>query len=153
MNPFSKTAFLEQSPCLHYKVKQLPAYRTICVKDLQAGFEWVQEKYTQNITDQFRSVCCLYNRWEKCITDLLIEKCGPQQDQSIRILIGSATTHLLGEFCRFNRFDPTSDMCLKYFQPKEIIPKGPLSNSYPSWFFSFACPNVGYGIIPERDTI
>jgi len=105
------------------------------------------------LTQQFQSVCCVYNRWEKCITDYLIEKCGPQQDKSIRILIGSATTHILGEFCRFDSFNPTGDLCLSYFQPKDMIPKGLKSNSYPSWFFSYQCPNIGYGILPEKDIL
>ncbi len=125
------------------------------MKDLQAGLEWIQTKFTSfngyNNKHQFHSVCCIYNRWEKCITDYLIEKCGPQQDQSIRILIGSATTYVLEEFCRFDLFNPSTDLCKQYFQPNKMIPKGLLSDSFPSWVFSYQCPNIGYGILLDKD--
>ncbi len=143
--------FLKHSPCLHEKVKQLPDYRSICVKDLQSGYEWIQNTFKNDSKQQFRSMCCVYNRWEKCITDYLLNKCGPHSDQAIRVLIGSATTFLLEEFCKFNRYDPESNLCQLYFQPKDMIPKGLLSNSYASWFFSYQCPNIGYGVILEKD--
>ena len=62
----------------------MPEYRSICVRDLQAGLEWMQDTIRENLTAQFQATCCIYNRWEKCITDYLIQECGPTGDQSIR---------------------------------------------------------------------
>ena len=102
-----------------------------------------------------RSTCCAYNQWEDCIMGQLEHECGgPPSADPFRYLIHEGSFQSVGLLCdktEYNYKNP--DKCDKsvYEAPHWFKPKGVKSRSAISYGFSMACPNVGWGIYPERD--
>lgn len=140
-----------------HRVKLSQDYRLNCIRPFQSSGEWIEERILneqQNITMFFRSICCMYNRWENCISKQLTIKCGQESSLIFPYLIHFNSIDLIPIFCPKQEFDPDNlDQCKKeeYEAPDDFRPKGWRSNSLISHLFSYYCPNVGYGIDLNKD--
>ena len=117
----------------------------MCVQPLQAGSEYIM-KY-EDIRTSFAGICCTYNRWESCIKGFLNDVCGPESPQIIVDMIHFSVMQLPDQVCPPSYFDPKSKLCTDILPPLHTKAKGAKSNSFFSYLFSWACPNVGYGIV------
>ena len=140
-------------------VKLSTNYRSKCVRALQADGEYFTNKFLTNepknqsmkeITHDLMShVCCQYNRWERCIADHSIAKCGPESANIIPYLIHSTSFNLVKDVCPQYRYNPANvEQCPPeiVYAPADFVPKGYGSNSLLSHAFSYLCPNVGWGL-------
>ena len=139
-------------------MKLSPSYRRQCIRPLQAAGEWIHQneisRATPNLTNYLRNTCCAYNRWEGCILDHLTTNCGKPSADVFPYLIHQGSLDLLRFLCRPFKYDPNNPKeCdpSQFSAPESLRPKGLSSNSLISYIFSYSCPNVGWGIVPERD--
>lgn len=153
-----RNEFLKYSDCLIHRVKLAPRYRKECIQPLQAAGEWVHKnavaQKVPNIAQALRATCCAFNKWEQCILGQLTEECTQPSADVFPYLIHHISSDLVKYICstlRFNHKDPSQCREDEYIPPKNFVAQGLKSTSLMSWVFSFSCPNVGIGIIPERD--
>lgn len=135
-------------------MKQSLDYRMDCVRELQASSEWIHNRAQKDLDIEkfFRNNCCVFNRWEQCISNQLKRKCGQKSDQVFAHFIHHSSLYILKSLCHnFNASQSTSCRSEELKAPKNYIPKGLHSDSIISYLFSRNCPNVGFGIDQGRD--
>jgi len=84
----------------------------------------------------------------------LTDNCGKPSADVFPYLIHQGSLDLLRYLCKPLKYDPEDPQKCeksKYIAPESLKPKGLWSNSLVSYIFSYSCPNVGWGIVPERD--
>lgn len=139
-------------------MKLSKSYRRECIRPLQAAGEFIHEnsisQRTPSFTEYLTNTCCAFNKWENCILSHLTEHCGKPSADVFPYLIHQGTLNLLRHLCQPLKFDPENPKHCdknKFIAPESLTPKGLHSNSILSYVFSYSCPNVGWGIVPERD--
>jgi len=150
--------FLKYSNCLIFDVKLSPDYRRECIRPLQAAGEFIHERAMAtkkpDLLDFLKNTCCAFNKWEGCILRHLTERCGKPSADVFPYLIHQGSLDLLRYLCKPLKYDPEDPKKCdksKYIAPESLKPKGLSSPSLISYIFSYSCPNVGWGIVPERD--
>lgn len=136
-------------------IKLKPFYREECIRPFQIGHEFVHESALRslNISQFVRGFCCVGNRWQKCIVNKLSQHCGKESEQTIVDFIHQSTVAIFKYLCPIARYDPSNprECPPEIVGPSEglnkIMPKGLNSGSFFSHYFSFLCPNIGWGLI------
>lgn len=147
---------MANAQCLIEEVKLATAYRGECVRQIQANMEFIHERNhdSSNISEFLTGNCCAYNRWQNCIVKHLRDKCSEDAADVFPYLIHHVSANILKSFCPMHHFDPKNESVCKpelYQAPNDYIPKGYKSKSLISRYFSYLCPNVGWGIDSKRD--
>lgn len=148
--------WLTLSQCIIHRVKLGAAYRSRCIRRLQGNSEFVHYAFYRHKSSPrfWRHFCCVYNDWEDCIVDELTRECGSGAGVIFSRLIHSGSLGLLSGLCTRSAFNPNDELqCVPEDTqaPAQYVPKGLHSTSLVSWLFSYACPNVGWGIYPKKD--
>ena len=134
-----------------HQVKLATDYRDTCIRDLLANSEYVHERTsaTYNITDYAIHTCCAINQWEECIVQQLTNKCGSEAGEVFPHLIHHTSLFLTKNLCSpkvANHKDPRQCDPELFQAPENYIPQGYKSSTFLSYYFSYMCPNVAYGI-------
>lgn len=168
-NSKDRLEFVQNGLCIVERVKLSPAYRSICIRDLQGSTEMIHEQ-ALNASRSFGKIsidhrsspllsfwtntCCASNRWLQCILGQLSNNCGIKTANIFEKFITHNGLLLLPHLCPMDKYDPNDPIkCnIKTSQASmDYVPKGYQSTSAISYYFSKSCPNVGFGIIKERD--
>ena len=81
-----------------------------------------------------------------CTTEFATPFCGPKNvDESLKLQINEGSSYLLEDYCSPRVYPADSELCHNVLPPKGSPAKGLMSDSLPSYLFSFFCPNVGFG--------
>lgn len=80
------------------------------------------------------------------------DRCGKEAAEVFPFLIDHTTFYMFHNLCPSHAMDPNNPQKCKpeeFIAPKDYFPKGLKSDSLISFYFSYICPNVGFGIVDE----
>lgn len=95
-----------------------------CTKDLRAALEVISNAPWDK---RIMTSCCAFNRFDDCLEDHLLKKCGQEALDVSKKMLRLAVSRLPEVICK--SYDPKSERCVSALPKPGTAPKGGKSQS------------------------